>query len=81
MENRHIYRYLKTVICLQHSPYPTRQQLKQRFISAIRAQEKITCYFIALSFGSGLVDLIELDRRRSLSYAEDSASEERTKMG
>ncbi len=45
-----------------------------------RAQPKITWYVIALSFRSGLVGLIELSHRRSLSYTEDSASEERTKM-
>ncbi|KAA3604785.1 MAG: hypothetical protein D8M57_07525 [Candidatus Scalindua sp. AMX11] len=46
----------------------------------LRVQEKITCCFIALSFRSDLVDLIEQDRRRSLSYSEDTASEERPKL-
>ncbi|KAA3604236.1 MAG: hypothetical protein D8M57_17715 [Candidatus Scalindua sp. AMX11] len=44
--------------------------------SFLRVQEKVTCCFIALSFRSDLVDLIEQDRRRSLSYSEDTASEE-----
>ncbi|KAA3606941.1 MAG: hypothetical protein D8M57_17145 [Candidatus Scalindua sp. AMX11] len=46
----------------------------------LRVQEKITCCFIALSFRSDLVDLIEQDRRRSLSYSEDTASEEQPKV-
>ncbi len=40
----------------------------------------MTSQFIALRFRSYLVDLIELNRKRSLSYTEDSVSEDRTKM-
>ncbi len=43
-------------------------------------REKITSLFIALRFRSYLVDLIELNRRRSLSYTEDSVSEARANM-
>ncbi len=46
----------------------------------LRVREKITLQFIALRFRLDLVDLIELDRKRSLSYTEDSVSEDRTKM-
>ncbi len=46
----------------------------------LRVQEKTTCGFIALSFRSDLVDLIEQDRKCSLSYSEDIASEERPKV-
>ncbi|NOG85572.1 MAG: hypothetical protein HND49_17545 [Planctomycetes bacterium] len=46
----------------------------------LRAQEKITFCFIALSFMSDLVDLTDQDRRCSLSYSEDAASEERPKV-
>ncbi len=45
-----------------------------------RVREKITLQSIALGFGSYIVDLIGLDRKRSLSYIEDSAREDRTKM-
>ena len=48
--------------------------------STLRVREKITLQSIALRFGPGLIDLIELDRKRSQSYVEDSASEDRTKM-
>ncbi len=44
------------------------------------SEKKITLKFIALRFRSDLVDLIALDRKRSLSYTEDSVSEDRTKM-
>ena len=47
---------------------------------ALRVREKITLQSIALRFRSDLVDLIELNRKRSLSYTEDSVSEDRTKM-
>ncbi len=46
----------------------------------VRVQEKITCGFVAFSFGSDLVDLNEQNRRRSLSYSEDAASKERPKV-
>ncbi len=46
----------------------------------LRIREKITSLFIALRFRSYLVDLIELNRRRSLSYTEDSVNEARAKM-
>ncbi len=47
----------------------------------IRVLEKITLQSIALRFRLDLVDLIGLDRKRSLSYTEDSdsAREDRTK--
>ncbi len=45
-----------------------------------RVREKITLQFMALRFRSGLVELIELNRKHSLSYVEDSANEDRTKM-
>ncbi len=45
----------------------------------LRVREKITSQFIVLRFRSDLVDLIELNHKRSLSYTEDSASEDRTK--
>ncbi len=35
---------------------------------------------MALRFRSDLVDLIELDRKHSQSYVEDSANEDRTNM-
>ncbi len=44
------------------------------------SETKITLKFIALRFRPDLVDLIALDRKRSLSYTEDSVSEDRTKM-
>ncbi len=53
---------------------------KMNICQLLRAQPKITWYVIALSFRSGLADLIELDHRRSLIYTEDPVSEERTKM-
>jgi hypothetical protein len=40
---------------------------------------KINLPFIALRFRSDLVDLIELNRKRSLSYVEDLENEDRTK--
>jgi phosphatidylethanolamine-binding protein (PEBP) family uncharacterized protein len=43
----------------------------------LRVREKTTLQSIALRFRSNLVDL---DRKRSLSYTEDSAREDRTKM-
>ncbi len=46
----------------------------------LRVREKITLQSIALRFRSDLVDLIGLDRERSLSYTEDSEREDRTKM-
>ncbi len=46
----------------------------------IRVREKITLQSIALRFRSDLVDLIGLDRKRSLSYTEYSEREDRTKM-
>ncbi len=46
----------------------------------LRVHEKITLQSIVLRFGSGLVDLIELNRKRSLSCVEDSANEDQTKM-
>ncbi len=46
----------------------------------LRVLEKITLQSIALSFRSDLVELIEQDRRCSLSYSEDAASEERPKV-
>ncbi len=46
----------------------------------LRVREKTTLQSIALRFRSDLVDLIELNRKRSLSYTEDSVSEDRTKM-
>ncbi len=46
----------------------------------VRVREKITLQSLALSFRSVLVELNELDRKRSLSYVEDSAIEDRTKM-
>jgi len=48
--------------------------------AGIRVWEKITLLFMALSFRSDLVELIELNRKHSLSYVEDSANEDRTKM-
>ncbi len=45
-----------------------------------RVREKITLQSIALRFMPDLVDLIGLDRKRSLSHTEDSAREDRTKM-
>ena len=45
-----------------------------------RVREKITLQFMALRFRSELVELIELNRKHSLSYVEDSANEDRTKM-
>ena len=50
------------------------------FAFMVRVQEKITCCFIALSFMPDLVDLTDQDRRCSLSYSEDAASEERPKV-
>ena len=49
-------------------------------ISSVRVREKITLQFMALRFRSDLVELIELNRKHSLSYVEDSANEDRTKM-
>ena len=45
----------------------------------LRVREKITLQSIALRFRSDLVDLIELNRKHSLSYTEDTVSEDRTK--
>ncbi len=50
------------------------------YMPTLRVREKITSQFIVLRFRSYLVDLIELNRRRSLSYTEDLVSEDRTKM-
>ncbi len=51
------------------------------FISfVVRVREKITLQSIALRFRPDLVDMIGLDRKRSLSYTEDSAREDRAKM-
>jgi len=47
---------------------------------ALRVREKITFQFIALRFSSDLDYLNELNRKRNLSYTEDSVSEDRTKM-
>ncbi len=47
------------------------------YMPTLRVREKITYQFIVLRFGSYLV---ELNRRRSLSYTEDLVSEDRTKM-
>jgi len=55
------------------------EQLKS-YIYLVRAREKITLQFIALRFRSDLVELIELNRKHSLGYVEDSANEDRTKM-
>jgi len=46
----------------------------------LRVREKITLQFMALRFRLDLVELIELNRKHSLSYVEDSANEDRTKM-
>jgi len=46
----------------------------------LRVREKITSQFIALRFSSDLDYLNELNRKRNLSYTEDSVSEDRTKM-
>ncbi len=46
----------------------------------VRVCKKITLQSLVLSFRSVLVELNELDRKRSLSYVEDSAIEDRTKM-
>ncbi len=46
----------------------------------LRVSEKITLQSIALRFRSELINLIGLDRKRSLSYTEDSVREDRTKM-
>ena len=40
----------------------------------------MTLQFIALRFRTDLANLIELDRKRSSSYTEDSVSEDWTKM-
>jgi len=48
-------------------------------IVKLRVWEKITLHFIALRFRSDLIDLIEPNRKRILSYVEDSANEDRTK--
>jgi hypothetical protein len=48
--------------------------------SRVRVREKITSQFIALRFSSDLDYLNELNRKRNLSYTEDSVSEDRTKM-
>ncbi len=45
-----------------------------------RDLEIITLNIIALKFGLDLVDLIESNRKLSLSCVEDSANEDRTKM-
>ena len=44
-------------------------------------REKTTLQSIVLRFRSDLIDLIGLDRKRSLSYTEDSTREDRTKNG
>ncbi len=46
----------------------------------LRVREKVTSQFIALRFRSDLADVIELNRKRSLSYTENSVSEYRTKV-
>ncbi len=46
----------------------------------IRVREKTTLQSIAYRFRSDWVDLIGLSRKRSLSYTEDAARENRTKM-
>ncbi len=46
----------------------------------LRVCEKITLQSIALRFRSDLIDLIGLDRKRSLSYTEDSARKDRSKV-
>ncbi len=51
-----------------------------RRLQGLRVREKITLQSIALRFRPDLVDLIGLDRKRSLSYTEDSVREDRTKM-
>ncbi len=51
-----------------------------RTFDFLRAWEKITLHFIALRFRSDLVDLIEPNRKRSLSYVEDSANEDRANL-
>ncbi len=53
---------------------------KVEVAGALRVREKITLQSIALRLWSDLVDLTGLDRKRSLSYTEDSAREDRTKM-
>ena len=56
------------------------QPLSHHNTAHLRVREKITLQFMALSFRSDLVELIELNRKHSLSYVEDSANEDRTKM-
>jgi hypothetical protein len=48
--------------------------------SQLGFEKKITLQAIALRFRLDLVNLIGLDSKRSLSYTEDSAREDRTKM-
>ncbi len=57
---------------------PWGNALNQNRISGlVRVREKITLQSIALSFRSDFVDLIGLNRKRSLSYTEDSERKER----
>jgi hypothetical protein len=53
---------------------------KFTYILTLRVREKITSQFIELRFSSDLDYLNELNRKRNLSYTEDSVSEDRTKM-
>ncbi len=50
------------------------------WVICLRVREKIILQAIALKFRSDLVELIKLNRKRNLSYTEDSVSEDRTKM-
>ncbi len=54
--------------------------IQEPYSNDLRVQEKITLQLMALRFRLDLVELIELNRKRSLSYVEDSANEDRTRM-
>ncbi len=45
-----------------------------------RVREEIILQSLTLSFRSDSVELIELNRKRSLSYVEDSVIEDRTNL-